>query len=73
MTEKIYDSFYCTFNTRISVKEQDLLLHLHFEEKKCGEGSRNVRKASLGGVFGGWEKGNDMVGKDKKCFGGRGK
>jgi hypothetical protein len=59
MTEKIYYSFYCTLNTRKSVKEQNLLVHLHFEEKKCGEGSKDVRKASLGGGF--WGLGKETI------------
>jgi hypothetical protein len=45
------------------------LAHLHFDEKKCGEGSEEVRKASLGGGSWGLGKGNYMVGQDKRCFG----
>jgi hypothetical protein len=45
------------------------LAPLHFDEKKCGEGSAEVRKASLGGGSWGLGKGNYMVGQDKKYLG----
>ena len=48
------------------------LAPLHFDEKKCGEGSAEVRKASLGGGFGGLGKRKLYRWTGKKCFGGRG-
>jgi hypothetical protein len=52
-----------------NVKDDGALAPLHFDEKKCGEGSAEVRKASLGGGSWGLGKGNYMVGQDKKYLG----
>jgi hypothetical protein len=54
---------------RIDFKIFRILAHLHFDEKKCGEGSAEVRKASLGGGFWGLGKGNYLVGQDKRYLG----
>jgi len=51
------------------VNRKRRLAPLHFDEKKCGEGSAEVRKALLGGGSWGLGKGNYLVGQDKKYLG----